>query len=148
MYSGITSGRVLDGELLYTKILEVNLFAFVYRLFHEDFSSIDVPSTGLFCKDYSLFCRSHQQRNSIIVTHNDTQHTYTSLTISQTISNMLDCPENRDAKSKSYGHRAFGFAGADMWNTLPLDKKLSSSVSVFKTKLKTHLFKQCYGSTN
>ena len=27
MYSGITSGRVLDGELLYTKILEVNLFA-------------------------------------------------------------------------------------------------------------------------
>ena len=27
MYSGITSGRVLNGELLYTKILEVNLFA-------------------------------------------------------------------------------------------------------------------------
>ena len=25
----------------YTKILEVNLFAFAYRLFHEDFSSID-----------------------------------------------------------------------------------------------------------
>ena len=41
MYSGITSGRVLDGELLYTKILEVNLFAFAYRLFHEDFSPID-----------------------------------------------------------------------------------------------------------
>ena len=30
--SGITSGRVLDGELLYTKILEVNLLAFAYRL--------------------------------------------------------------------------------------------------------------------
>ena len=41
MYSGITSGRVLDGELLYTKILEVNLFAFAYRLFLEDFSSIN-----------------------------------------------------------------------------------------------------------
>ena len=39
--SRITSGRVLDGELLYTKILEVNLFAFAYRLFHEDFSPID-----------------------------------------------------------------------------------------------------------
>ena len=25
----------------YTKILEVNLFAFEYRLFHEDFSSIN-----------------------------------------------------------------------------------------------------------
>ena len=41
MYSGITSGRVLDGEILYTKILEVNLLAFDYRLFHEDFSPID-----------------------------------------------------------------------------------------------------------
>ena len=32
---------MLDGELLYTKILEASLFAFAYRLFHEDFSSID-----------------------------------------------------------------------------------------------------------
>ena len=31
MYSGIKSGRVLDGELLYTKILEVNLFETVCR---------------------------------------------------------------------------------------------------------------------
>ena len=31
IYSGITSGRVLDGELLYTKILEVNLFAFANK---------------------------------------------------------------------------------------------------------------------
>ena len=31
MYSGITSGRVLNGELLYTKILEVNLFAFAMQ---------------------------------------------------------------------------------------------------------------------
>ena len=46
MYSGITSGRVLDGELLYTKILEVNLLAFAYRLFHRDFS----PINGTFCK--------------------------------------------------------------------------------------------------
>ena len=28
IYSGITCGRVLDGELLCTKILEVNFFAF------------------------------------------------------------------------------------------------------------------------
>ena len=42
MYSGITSGRVVNGELLYTKILEVNLFAFAYRLFRRDFSPLDV----------------------------------------------------------------------------------------------------------
>ena len=41
MYSGITTSRVLDGELLYKKILEANLFAFAYRLFHEDFYPID-----------------------------------------------------------------------------------------------------------
>ena len=40
IYFGITSGGVLDGELLYTEILEVNLFVFAYRLFNEDFSSI------------------------------------------------------------------------------------------------------------
>ena len=45
MYSGITSSRVLDGELLYTKILEVNLFAFAYTLFHRDFS----PLNGAYC---------------------------------------------------------------------------------------------------
>ena len=45
MYSGITSGRVLNGELLYTKILEVNLFAFAYRLFCRDFSPLD----GTYC---------------------------------------------------------------------------------------------------
>ena len=45
MYSGITSGRVLNGELLYTKILEVNLFAFAYRLFRRDFS----PPDGTYC---------------------------------------------------------------------------------------------------
>ena len=41
MYSGITSGRVLNGELLYTKILEVNLFGFAYRLFRRDVSPLD-----------------------------------------------------------------------------------------------------------
>ena len=45
-YFGITSGKVFNGELLYRKILEVNLFAFAYRLFHGDFSSIIVA----FCK--------------------------------------------------------------------------------------------------
>ena len=45
MYSEITSGTVLNGELLYTKILEVNLFAFAYRLFRRDFSPLD----GTYC---------------------------------------------------------------------------------------------------
>ena len=35
MYSGFTSGRVLDGELLYTKILDVNLFACKCKQIYE-----------------------------------------------------------------------------------------------------------------
>ena len=52
MYSGITSARVLNGELLYTKILEVNLFAFAYRLFHRDFSPLD----GTYCMTGHMQC--------------------------------------------------------------------------------------------
>ena len=43
--SGITRGRVLNGALC-TEITEVNLSAFfIYRLFHEDFLSIDEKSS-------------------------------------------------------------------------------------------------------
>ena len=47
MYSGITSSRVLDGEILYSKILEVNLFAFAYRLFRRDFSHLTGHIAGI-----------------------------------------------------------------------------------------------------
>ena len=41
MYSGITSGRVLDGELLYTKSLEVNLHQLTSRIFvYVDYSVV------------------------------------------------------------------------------------------------------------
>ena len=55
--SGITSGRVLDGELLYAKILEVNLFAFAYRLFHEDFSPINGAQHNT--QPYSIYTCIH-----------------------------------------------------------------------------------------
>ena len=66
MYSGITSGRVLDGELLYTKILEVNMFAFAYRLFHRDFSPINgtlasVEMYDCIIKNLLLFIRDMER---------------------------------------------------------------------------------------
>ena len=48
MYSGITSGRVLNGELLYTKILEVNLFAFANKLTSRIFVDIQNRNVCLF----------------------------------------------------------------------------------------------------
>ena len=57
MYSGITSGRVLDGELLYTKILEVNLFAFAYRLFHSTHAICPVDWGEIFMKQSVGKCK-------------------------------------------------------------------------------------------
>ena len=54
IYSGITSGRVLSGKLLYTKIPEVNFFAFAYRPFHEDFSPIDGNQSAGKCKQINF----------------------------------------------------------------------------------------------
>ena len=70
MYSGITSGRVLDGELLYRKILEVNMFAFAYRLFHRDFS----PINGTYCMGtHSFRTRTHSFRTRRIeAAHSET----------------------------------------------------------------------------
>ena len=42
--------------LYYTKILKVNLFAFAYRLFHEDFSSI-VDWREIFMKQSAGKCK-------------------------------------------------------------------------------------------
>ena len=50
---------------------------------------------------------------------------------------LLDEPV---AKLKTYGDRAYSVAAPKLWNKLLLDIRLSSSVTVFKTKLKTYLF--------
>ena len=41
---------------------------------------------------------------------------------------------------KTFGDRAFSVFGPQMWNMLPKDVRLSTSVTSFKTALKTHLF--------
>ena len=47
-------------------------------------------------------------------------------------------------KLKSFGYRSFSYQGPVVWNSLPTDLKLSSSLSSFKSKLKIHLFKKSY----
>ena len=45
---------------------------------------------------------------------------------------------------KTFGDRAFSVLGPKMWNMLPKDVRLSTSVTSFKTALKTHLFQIAY----
>ena len=48
------------------------------------------------------------------------------------------------ALSSVLGNRAFMCHGPKLWNELPIDIKYSETVSIFKKKLKTYLFKKSY----
>ena len=47
---------------------------------------------------------------------------------------------------KSYGDRAFSVAAPKLWNEIPSFIKFSPSVDVFKSRLKTHLFRLAFNS--
>ena len=44
-----------------------------------------------------------------------------------------------------HGGRAFSFVSPSLWNCLPREVREASSVSLFKSALKTHLFREFYG---
>ena len=46
--------------------------------------------------------------------------------------------------AKGYGDRAFAKSGLELWNALPLNIRNSSSVTAFKSSIKTHYYKICY----
>ena len=54
---------------------------------------------------------------------------------------QLDVPTCRRS---TIGSRAFPVAGAKVWNGLPSEVTSASSLSVFKNRLKTYLFRRCY----
>ena len=55
--------------------------------------------------------------------------------------NLLVEPQTR---LKTYGDRAFSSSGPRIWNSLPLEIRNSSSITLFKSRLKTHYFKQYF----
>ena len=54
--------------------------------------------------------------------------------------NLLKIPL---VKLVSYGHRCFSFAALTLWNSLSDFIRQSSSLSSFKTYIKTYIFKKC-----
>jgi len=50
----------------------------------------------------------------------------------------------RPSRLVTVGDRSFGSVGPKLWNSLPDDITSASSLSVFRKKLKTHLFQQSY----
>ena len=52
---------------------------------------------------------------------------------------------NRPAHSKAtLGDRSFSFASSSVWNSIPNDVKCAPSLSSFKSRLKTYLFRSVY----
>ena len=58
-------------------------------------------------------------------------------------SKTLKIPNSR---LKSYGDRSFSVAGPVLWNRLPRELRLCSKLETFKRDLKTHLFREAFGS--
>lgn len=54
---------------------------------------------------------------------------------------LLEVP---NVRLKSYGDRTFSVAAPKDWNDIPLDIKLSRSFDVFKSRLKTYLFRLAF----
>ena len=52
---------------------------------------------------------------------------------------------NRPAYSKAtLGDRSFSFASSSVWNSIPNDVRCAPSLSSFKSRLKTYLFRSAY----
>ena len=48
----------------------------------------------------------------------------------------------------TYGQRAFSYVATTLWNSIPDNIRKSVTVEIFKTRLKTFLFKEAYNSSN
>ena len=57
--------------------------------------------------------------------------------------NLLSVPRTH---TTTYGDRAFSVSAPKLWNSLPIEISLSTSLNSFKTSLKTFLFKQFIGN--
>ena len=56
---------------------------------------------------------------------------------------LLIVPKSR---TKLYGDRRFSVSAPRQWNLLPKEIRLCNSIDIFKSKLKTFLFTEAYGS--
>ena len=51
---------------------------------------------------------------------------------------------SNSSRTKTYGEWAFAVAAPALWNAVPIDIRNSATVSQFKARLKTHLFKVAF----
>ena len=57
---------------------------------------------------------------------------------------LLQCPKYR---LERFGRRSFEVAAPTLWNSLPVNIKISASCDIFKSRLKIYLFSPAYGQS-
>ena len=65
----------------------------------------------------------------------------TSRTLRSSNEKLLKLPRR---KTKSFGERSFSFQAPQIWNALPSEIRNLTTLSSFKSALKTHFFRQAY----
>ena len=93
--------------------------------------------------DFKVLLLTYKALNNLAPSYlQDLLHIHTpSRTLRSASALTLVLPRTRTA---SMGSRAFGYAAPHLWNSLPVEVRNSSSLSVFKSRLKTYLFRQAF----
>ena len=107
------------------------------------FVSVLILQAGCTCKIACLCYHCHSSTAPSYVTdmlHKKPLHTR------NTRSSSYNMPLlNRPARSKAtLGDRSFSFASSSVWNSIPNDVRCVPSLSSFKCRLKTYLFRSAY----
>ena len=116
---------------------------------HYDIFSFSIQTSALrlacnyhyFIDDYQSHCHSSTAPSYVTsMLHRKPLHTRNTRSSSYTMP-----LHNRPAHSKAtLGDRSFSFASSSVWNSIPNDVRCAPSLSSFKSRLKTYLFRSVY----
>ena len=92
---------------------------------------------------YKIACLCYQAVNASGPAYlSELVHIYTpQRTLRSSSDNLTLC---RPRTSRSYGERSFSSSAPSVWNSLPLSVRSATSLSAFRSSLKTHLFKEAF----
>ena len=106
---------------------------------HVLYSTVSVRTYKIACLCYH--CHSSTAPSYVTdMLHKKPLHTRNTRSSSYTMPLL-----NRPAHSKAtLGDRSFSFASSSVWNSIPNDVRCAPSLSSFKSRLKTYLFRSVY----
>ena len=136
--------------LLYTMLYIVLAYL---MLFAALTNSVCLNNASFFFLFKYFLCQGYELSGEIALKNNHYYYYYITdmlhkkpLHTRNTLSSSYTMPLfNRPAHSKvTLGDRSFSFASSSVWNSIPNDVRCAPSLSSFKSRLKTYLFRSVY----